>query len=95
MFLRQSKALWIRRAAKYYTDVQDSFSGKNRAKLFKQIEGISYDKSGFEQEVVLRSADNIGDIKDLRWRLESMNSIKVSGLKFLSNIKRKIKSYVK
>lgn len=92
---KQYRYLRNMQAAKYYTDVQDSFSGKNRAKLFKQIESISYDRSGFEQEVVLRSADNIVDIKDLRWRLESMNSIKVSGLKFLSNIKRKIKSYVK
>lgn len=92
---KQYRYLRNMQAAKYYTEVQGSFSGKNRIKLFKQIENISYDKAGFEQEVALRSIDNIGDIKDLRRRLESMNSIKVSGLKFLSNIKRKVKSYVK
>ena len=91
---RQYRYLRNMQAAKYYSEVHEDFSGKHRKKLQRYIEEIMYDKAGFEQEVALRNVDTIGDIKDLRWRLESMNSIKVSGLKFLSNIKRKLKSMV-
>jgi len=94
-FERQYRYLRNMQAAKYYYDIQESFSGKDRRVLNGLVEEMYYDRDGFEHEVALRSADVIGDIKDLRWRLESMNSIKVSGLKFLSNIKRKVKSYVK
>lgn len=94
-FERQYRYLRNMQAAKYYHDIQESFSGKDRSSLGSLIEEVYYDRDGFEQEVAVRTYDAVGDIKDLKHRLESMNSVKVSGLKFLSNIKRKIKSYAR
>ncbi len=92
---KQYRYLRNTQAAKYYEEIHEDFSGKNKRLLTKHVEEMMYDKVGFDREVELRSIDVAGDIKDLRWRLESMNSIKVSGLKFLSNVKRKLKSMVR
>lgn len=94
-YARQYRYLRNTQAAKYYEEINDDFSGKDKRLLIKHIEEMRYDKVGFDREVELRSIDEVADIKDLRWRLESMNSIKVSGLKFLSNVKRKLKSMVR
>ena len=81
-------------AAKYFIEVNEDFSGKDKRRLLKQVEMLADDKIGMQYEISLKESHNYDDINHLIWKLESMNSIKTSSLKVLSNIKRKIKSLI-
>ena len=79
-------------AAKYHNDIMMDFKGEDRRTLLLSAGKLAFDEKGYLSEIEIQSASLVDDIKDLRWRLESMNSVKLSGLKFLSNVKRKLKS---
>lgn len=82
-------------AAKYYLEIVDSFSKKEAKSLLAKAKALAHDEVGLATEIELRQYDAVTDIKDLQWRLESMNSIKVSAKKLASNIKRKMKELVR
>lgn len=88
---RQYRHLRNMQAAKYHNEIKNDFKGEDRKKLLVGVDKMAFDKEGYLKEVEIQSADLIDDIKDLRWRLESMNSVKLSGLKFISNVKRKLR----
>lgn len=82
-------------AAKYYVQVEDGVRGKQKKSLLALTRQLCRDESGLAKQIEARRYDVVTDIKDLQWRLESMNSIKVSAKKLASNIKRKMKELVR
>ena len=94
-YSRQYRHIRNMQAAKYYFDIKENFPANGRAKLLKVAEALSNDKAGMTHELAILNDSKYDSVKDLQWRLESMNSVKLSGLKFLSNVKRKLKSLVR
>lgn len=91
---KQYRYLRNMQAAKYYMEICEDFTGRNKKELLKMVDEMAFDQVGFKYEVSMRQASDFDDINHLIWKLESMNSIKTSGMKFLSNVKRKLKSVV-
>lgn len=78
-------------AAKYYVEIEDSVNGKQKKPLLTLARKLCHDDPGLIKQIEMKKYNVMDDIQELRWHLESMNSIKVSAKKLASNIKRKMK----
>ncbi|NCU29254.1 glycosyltransferase family 2 protein [Candidatus Saccharibacteria bacterium] len=91
-YKRQYRYLRNMQAAKYHNDIGEDFKKRDAKRLHELTKTLAYDGEGYQQEIEIQEVNTIDDIWDLRRRLGDMNSIKASGLKFLSNVKRKLKN---